>query len=95
MGISEFRHQFATFDVPKSNKTSIISGHNSLKFIIIQCKADRILVRSLYFFLCFKLFYKVSKKLILTNQRLTFLDPANMLLVVRSNNIEVSLSSGL
>jgi hypothetical protein len=95
MGISEFRHQFATFDVPKGNKTSIISGYNSLEFIIIQCKTDRIFMRSLYFFLCFKLFISSAKNKILTNQRLTFLDPANMLLVVRSNNIEVSLSSGL
>jgi hypothetical protein len=60
MGISEFRHQFATFDVPKGNKTSIISGYNSLEFIIIQCKADRILMRSLYFFLCFKLNHKLT-----------------------------------
>ena len=54
MRLAEFGHQLASFNVPNRNKTSIVSGHNSLKFCVIESERDRVLVTGLDLFLSFE-----------------------------------------
>jgi hypothetical protein len=54
MSITELRHQLSSFNVPDRNETSIVSGHHSLKFCVIESEGDRILVAGLDLFLSFE-----------------------------------------
>jgi hypothetical protein len=51
MSITELRHQLSSFNVPDRNETSIVSGHHSLKFCVIERERDRVLVAGLDLFL--------------------------------------------
>ena len=54
MSITKFRHQLASFNVPNRNKTTIVSGHDSFKFSVIESERDRVLVTGLNLFLSFE-----------------------------------------
>lgn len=55
MGITKFRHELSSFDVPHGDETSIVSRDDGLKFGIIESELNRILVTCLDFLLGFEL----------------------------------------